>query len=218
MLGIISGSQRKEKKRKRKKNWKDLRWKLGFIAQRIDLRYRSVNRLRRVLFKEKIIDSFEDGKRVVSSIPEAAKESWMKGWLIGSGRPFTSGIVESKQTGQIEREKEKRTMERRAADIGATIFALVKRSRRSGTESPSKVCEFFPESPLVLIFFCFWNSSHNLERHNRCFLAICCTVSLKLANDKEKVHRTRFDEHSSEFVSFRRNEWICPLFFSFFRS
>lgn len=36
-------------------------------------------------------------------------------WLIGSGRPFTSGI-ESKQTGQIEREKEKRTMERRAAD------------------------------------------------------------------------------------------------------
>lgn len=34
-----------------------------------------MNRLRRVLFKEKIIHSFEDGKRVLSSIPEAAKES-----------------------------------------------------------------------------------------------------------------------------------------------
>lgn len=72
-------NKRQPKERKRKKKEKKIEriydGNSGFIAQRIDLRYRSMNRLRRVLFKEKIIDSFEDGKRVVSSIPEAAKES-----------------------------------------------------------------------------------------------------------------------------------------------
>lgn len=111
----------------------------------------------------------------------------MKGWLIGSGRPFTSGIVESKQTGQIEREKEKRTMERRAADIGATIFALVKRSRRSGTESPSKVCEFFPESPLVLIFLLLKFVTQP-GTSQPLFSRDLLHKYLKLANDKEKVH------------------------------
>ena len=47
----------------------------GFIAQPIYMCFRSMNRSRRVLSKEKIIHSFEDGKRVLSSIPEAAKES-----------------------------------------------------------------------------------------------------------------------------------------------
>lgn len=69
-------NKRQSKERKKKMVIETiLRWKLGFIAQRIHLRSRSMNRLLRVLFKEKIIHSFEDGKRVLSSIPEAAKES-----------------------------------------------------------------------------------------------------------------------------------------------
>lgn len=166
---------------------------------------------------EKIIHSFEDGKRVLSSIPEAAKESWMKGWLIGSGRPFTSGIVESKQTGQIEREKEKRTMERRAADRSNDICTrkTFKEIRYWVTLQGMRI---FPGISSRSYLFSF-EIRHNLKRHSTpCFLAICYTQYPKPC-DKEKVHST-LDEHSSEFVeetSLRIIDCNLHLFFFFLR-
>lgn len=177
----------------------------GFIAQPIYMRFRSMNRSRRVLSKEKIIHSFEDGKRVLSSIPEAAKESWMKGWLIGSGRPFTSGIVESKQTGQIEREKEKRTMERRAADRSNDICTrkTFKEIRYWVTLQGMRI---FPGISSRSYLFSF-EIRHKLKRHNRVLSSGSVTRYPKLVNEKwkkKKIHSTRTNtgrNSSKKFVS-----------------
>lgn len=129
---------------------------------------------------------------------------WKVGWSVAD-RPFTSGIVESKQTGQIEREKEKRTMERRAADRSNDICTrkTFKEIRYWVTLQGMRI---FPGISSRSYLFSF-EIRHKLRRHNRVLSSGSVTRYPKLVNEKwkkKKIHSTRTNtgrNSSKKFVS-----------------
>lgn len=110
---------------------------------------------RSVLFKERLVHfPFENGQRIMN---ERFRSLY--------GRSSSASVwsyMRRKKGEEIEREKEKSTRTgwsvggwKGGQPIGTTIFALVKRSRRSGTDSPFEPRRFFAESGFVLFFLFF---------------------------------------------------------------